>query len=169
MTTVTGVISVLRESSARHGMRYSVNVDGAWYDQFAKAFVAKEGDTVELQVEEDPSGTYNPKIRRIRVLGSGASTVPGYTPPGPKVVPMKDDRNIQIMRQNAVTNANSFLQHNEESYGIQELIETAEVLVNWYTGEITAEEVTALANAEDATFDVEGVKAAHEALKERLG
>ena len=156
--TVTGIVSNIKESPANYGKnRYSVCVDGQWYDQFAKSFPAREGDTVEMFTENDPTNSWNPKIVRVKRIDGGTAMPATSTPTAVKAPVGPSDRELAIMRQNAATNANSMLQHNEESYSLQDLIETAEVLVAYYRGDLTSADLVSLTDDTDST--TEGIRA----------
>ena len=151
----TGVVhSVNGPVEAKYGNKYGICIDGQWYDFFTKypfpnGVVA--GATVEF-IAAPSTGTYNPKITKIKATGAGAS-VPRATfsnpTPGlreaavPTPVGRGGDREVAIMRQNAVTNANKFFENNMNNsgslmpgYSIKDLLEVAEILTSYYKGEL---------------------------------
>ena len=134
-------------TEARFGKKYGFMMNGQWHDFFTK-FPLAEGVGVGavIEVDVEANGTYAPKVKRLKVVTPAApgaiaahSSSVGHAP--------VSDRELQIMRQNAMTNANAFLSYNATagtgSYTLEELLETATVLTSFYTGEITYEDLKA--------------------------
>lgn len=169
-----GIIKNIRESDTRFGKKYSMLIDSAsgdrWLDFFTQ-YPLKAGVSVGAHISftwDDPVGTFNPKMKNLKVLaaGSGApvAVAPSTTPGAPPAAgPTQKD--LFIMRQNAVTNANTMMQHNSNarlynketpevgydgSYNVKELLEVAEILVSYYTGELDVAAIVALAQHDTA-------------------
>ena len=136
-------------TEARFGKKYGFMMNGQWHDFFTK-FPLAEGVGVGavIEVDVEANGTYAPKVKRLKVVTPAApgaiaahSSSVGHAP--------VSDRELQIMRQNAMTNANAFLHNNAclsdapKLYTLEELLETATVLTSFYTGEITYEDLKA--------------------------
>ena len=149
----TGVIRSLNgPTDAKFGKKYSFNIDGQWYDYFTK-YPLPAGVVAGAPVEyiaAPGSGGFNAKITKIKATGLAApvgirETPVGVGHSGPVGA---SDRELAIMRQNAVTNANAFLNNNKTkwdaagdtstptNYTLKELLEVAEILTSYYRGEI---------------------------------
>ena len=145
MINDSGTIERLNSSPARYGDKHSMLIGGKWYDYFTKFPLrvgTSEGAVIEFEYEPDDGRGYNPKIKKFTVTTPGTGPTPTTaTPPADRPAANvgrgeATARDLHIMRQNAATNANALLGNNGGNYTVQKLLETAEVLVGYYTGEI---------------------------------
>lgn len=162
MSTVTGVVEKInsRDVNTRRGpaKSYGINVSGVWYSGGFTAPACSEGDTVELEHKDDQYKS----VVSVRVTASGGG-VPTTTSPTSSVgVPAKKafrngpfpidplDGQRSIIRQNAVTNANSYL---VTFYGstdpedpsirkpnVEDLLKIARQIEAYTSGDLDAEE-----------------------------
>lgn len=142
METGKGVIERLNSSETRYGQKHSMCIDGNWFDYFTKYPLkagCSEGAAIDFEFEKDDGRGYNPKIKKFTVVTPGSGPAPVVAPARPAANVGRGEataRDLHIMRQNAATNANALLGNNGKPYTVTELLETAEVLVGYYTGEV---------------------------------
>lgn len=149
----SGTIERLNSSETRYGQKHSMCIDGSWFDYFTKFPLrvgTSEGAVIDFEYEPDDGRGYNPKIKKFTVSkpGTGPAPAASTAPAKPAANVGRGEataRDLHIMRQNAATNANALLGNNGGTYTVQELLETAEVLVGYYTGEVDVAKLTTMA------------------------
>lgn len=146
MPTINGVI----EAKSNKFDKWSILVDGSWYSTKYE-IKGEKGDTVSFETPEGKK-----YVNKLRVVsGGGEATVTsipkntggGYSK-GVFPVPLRDGSRA-IIRQNAVTNANTLLGNEKDldAYDVESLIHVARQIEAYTTGDLD------LAAAEDAVND----------------
>lgn len=138
MSTVTGVVGWCGKN--KFG-KYSIKLEGneTWYGSQYE-IKASKGDTVEF---DDGDKKY---CNKLKVLSGGPTEAPtggsnvtrgNFNSKGVFPIPATDGQR-SIIRQNAVTNANTFLQNNgsgaKKAYTVDDLLDVARQIESYTSG-----------------------------------
>lgn len=139
MSTVSGVVGWVGQN--KYG-KYSIKLEENenWYNSNYE-IKANKGDTVEF---DDGGKKYCSKLRVVSSGGKGSTTVTPIKSSGRGVFPVPAlDGSRAILRQNAVTNANTILGNTRESYTLEALLETARSIEAYTSGDLDADAAAA--------------------------
>jgi len=114
---------------------YSVKVNGAWHGAGFDKPAYGEGQIVTFEMVQN--GQYqNMKKGSMQLSAAGEALAPVTTRGGAALAAGPTPNQMQIMRQNAVTNANAFAAHQNWEGDQAGIIALAREFLAFYTGEL---------------------------------
>ena len=152
MGQVTGAIQSIGEKNGtgktgKPYTMYSVKVNGDWHNAGFDKPSYGEGQTVSFEMEQNGQYQNMKKGSMIAAAGGAVASAPAAHVPGEA-----SQRDLQIMRQNAVTNANAFAAHQNWEGDHEGIIDIARVFVDFYTGKLDVAKAEDEFNGEDIPF-----------------
>lgn len=141
MSQVRGEVEAI---STKFG-KYGVLVNDLWYSTKPEWIDPKpqKGDVIEFDSGADGK-RYLTKCKIVSSGGgsvSGGSVSTGGSAPAPVAGSITTNRSI--VRQNAVTNANSFFDNSGVGYSMEDLLDTAREIEAYTSGDLDKEEAKA--------------------------